>query len=218
MNDHESISMALMTQLRDRLGIDFEGYAYLEDEQGNQHLYFIAHVRGAKVFFDEMGQIWMPEAEIARATDMSKQAVRNAIRRLAESDLGDTICEVNKLFTTDRRGHKRLMAFYDEETVTAIITRSQSQSPKALEFLAERKQIIQTVRYLVHLRSMSERKANQALLEKLEESERHRLDAEYRAHWAEQDAMDARRELLESRYENLDLYEYTQQEEAEDED
>jgi hypothetical protein len=52
----------------------------------------------------------------------------------------------------------------------------------------------------------------------LQESERHRLDAEYRAHWAEQDAMDARRELLESRYGNLDLYEYTQQEEAEDDE
>jgi hypothetical protein len=41
----------------------------------------------------------------------------------------------------------------------------------------------------------------------LQESERRRIDAEYRVHWAEQDAMDAQRELLESRYGNLDFYE-----------
>jgi hypothetical protein len=149
---------------------------------------------------------------------MTKQAVNIAILRLNESDLGGVICLVNKLLTRDRKGRRRLVTFYDEETVIAIITRSQKQSAKALEFLAERKQIIQTVRYLVYLRSMSERETNQALLERLQESERRRIDAEYRAHWAEQDVIDAQRELLESRYGNLDLYEYTQQEEAEDED
>jgi hypothetical protein len=206
MNDNKVLSIELMTELHNRLGIDFESYEYLDDDKGGKHLYFIADVRGAKVYFDKLGQIWMTEAEIVRAIHMSESAVKNAIQRLTDSNLGEAICVLHRLYSTDRRGHKRLMTFYDEETVAAIITRGRDQSAKALEFLAERKHIIQTVRYIVFSHSLSQREKNQALLDQLEEEKQLRLTAERRVEDAEQNANDAQRELLEMRYGDLDAY------------
>jgi phage regulator Rha-like protein len=208
-----SMLPTIIAELQKQYGMIYEETIYLEDEQGERHLFFVATIRGARVFFDESGQIWMTEAEIARVTDMSKQAVRNAIRRLADSDLGEAICQVHNLFTSNRRGQKRLLTFYDEETVAAIITRGRGQSNKALEFLAERKAIIYAVRLLAHRYALATYEENQQLVDKLdhlsnafEEEKQLRLTAERRVEDAEQNANDVQRELLEMRYGDLDTY------------
>jgi hypothetical protein len=215
-----SMLPTIIVELQKQYGMIYEETIYLEDEQGERYLFFVATIRGARVFFDESGQIWMNQAEITRAIDATRHAVAIAIRRLQTTDLWDSIGHVSKLLTRDTQGRSLLTNFYNEETVAAIIIRSQKQSEKALEFLAERQAIIYAVRLLAHRYALATYEENQQLVDKLDrlsealdgisyvldEEKQLRLTAERRVEDAEQNANDAQRELLEMRYGDLDAY------------
>jgi hypothetical protein len=215
-----SMLPTIIAELQKQYGMVYEETVYLEDEQGELNLFFVATIRGARVFFDEAGQIWMNQAEITRAIDATRQAVAVAIKRLQATDLWDSIGHVNNLLTRDTQGRPLLTNFYNEDTVAAIIIRSQKQSEKALEFLAERQAIIYAIRLLAHRYALATYEENQQLVDKLDrlsesldnlshvldEETQLRLTAEHRVEDAEQDANDARRELLEMRYGDLDAY------------
>jgi hypothetical protein len=134
--------------MRERLGVQFDGIEIFSTPDGDRLGFYVAFIRGARIYFDHYGQPWMNTAEIARAFNLSPQNVHNAVTRIFASDLSE-LCGLNNLFTPNRRGEMREITLYDEETITAIATRANSRTPEAMEFLKERKWIIQSVRHLI---------------------------------------------------------------------
>lgn len=177
---------SVFSELQHLRGIEFlQKIELLNQETQEFHVFYLAEVRGAKVLFDSAGQIWMNEAEIARATDMSEPAIAMAIKRLMESDLSEFV-SLNRLLSRDRSGREVELTFFDEETVAAIITRMNRRSVKAMEFLKERKSIIQAVRGLFFDYAQLTSRRNQEL--------------QLEAYYAKRDLEDRMRQELEDHY------------------
>lgn len=176
--------------MQERLGVQFDGLEIFDTQDGERVGFYVAIIRGARVYFDHKGKPWMNEAEIARAFEMTKQATNNAVGRLADSKLS-RLGRVHNLFTHDQLGRRIATTLYNQSIVASILTRSQNPSDQALEFLEEREWIIDTVYEIILEYSTRTDEHNARLRAELGESElrAHHAEVDLQARW-EQELVD----------------------------
>lgn len=174
--------------MRERLGVQFDGLEFFDTPDGDKIGFYVAFIRGARVYFDHEGQPWMNEASITSTFKTPKQTINSALSRYSTTKQAQRLGRVLELRTHDQIGRNINVTLFDEFMVSSIVIRSQDPTDEALEFIEEREWIVRTARNLVFEYGSRADEQNARLRAALGEAElkAHHLTVDLEARWEQE--------------------------------